>query len=116
MPDGEMIALMQKTLLTLLLMLWIVVGALNAAGQANSGQALKSRNACALVTKAEIDQIIGTSMSNGIPHEDDQADACAFVNPRGYKIGIFISRSQERRDLNTLVSQAKEALPHAKVR
>ena len=99
---GEKIAIMHKTPPILLLMLWILGSAINAAQQTKSGPTAKPCSACALVTKAEIEQAIGTAIGNGVPQQAAKADVCAYANPKGNKVNIFISRSQDKRDLSTL--------------
>jgi hypothetical protein len=105
---------MYKTLVPLIL-LWTLEGALRAAQQTKPNPAAKPLSACAVVTKAEIEQAIGITMGNGMPHRAREADVCAYENKKGNKVNIFVTRSQEKRNLNTLVDDAKKALPKAKV-
>jgi len=105
---------MHKTLVPLIL-LWTLEGTLSAAPQTKPKPAAKPLSACAVVTKAEIEQAIGTTLGNGMPHGVREADVCAYENKKGNKVNIFVSRSNDKRDLTTLVEEAKKALPKAKV-
>jgi hypothetical protein len=78
--------------------------------------AAKTRSACELITQAEIEQAIGTALSNRQSHKDAEADVCVFGDAQGDQIGIFVSRSNDKRDLNSLVAKTKETLPNAKIR
>lgn len=107
---------MPKTSAILLLMVLTFGGVTRAAQQAKPNVAAKPPSACSLVTRAEIEQAIGTTIGNGVTHEAGEADVCAYANSKGNKVNIFVSRSQNKRDFSALVGQAKEALPNAKVR
>lgn len=112
----EKIAIMHKRSPILLLVPWIFGGVIYAAQHAKPNPTAKPRSACAIVTKAEIEQAIGTAIGGGVPHELEKADVCTYANPKGNKVNIFISRAQGKRDLSTLVVEAQKALPKAKVR
>jgi hypothetical protein len=107
---------MHKMPLILLLSLWTVAGAIDAAPQAKPNPTLNRFGACALVTKAEIEQAIGTTIGNGVPHKAGQNNDCVFENSKGNKVVIIMNRSLEKRNLKTLVAEAQKALPQAKVR
>ena len=107
---------MHKTPLIVLMPLLILGGTINAAEQAKPRPAAKPLSACALVTKAEIEEVIGTAIGNGMPMKDGTMDVCAFTTPKGDKVSIFVSRSPDKRDLSKAVDQAREAMPTAKVR
>lgn len=96
-------------------MLWIFGGTMNAAQQAKPNPAPKPLGACALVTKAEIEQAIGTAIGNAVPHLEGKTDVCTYQNPKGNKVEIVVSRSQLKRNFSTLVDEAQKALPNAKV-
>lgn len=87
-----------------------------AAQQTKPKPTAKLRTACDLITKAEIEQAIGTTVDVGIPHKNDKAETCAFRKENRDAAGFFISRSKDKRDLNVLVAKTKETLPMAKVR
>jgi len=107
---------MPKMPLILLLTLGTVAGALDAAPQAKPTPTVNPLGACGLVTKAEIEQAIGTAIGNGVPHQARKDAVCAYANSKGNKVNIFMSRSLDKRNLNTLVAEAKMAMPQAKVR
>jgi hypothetical protein len=112
----EIIGIMHKTPPVLILMLWTLGGAINAAQQTKPNPTAMPRSVCALVTKAEIEQAIGTTIGNGVAGKAGKDDVCAFANSKGTKVNIVISRSHAKRDLTNLVDEAKKALPNAKVR
>ena len=112
----EKIAIMHKAPPILLLTLWILGGAINAAQQIKLNPTAMPRSVCALVTKAEIEQAIGTTIGKGMAGKAGKDDVCAYTNSKGTKVKIVISRSQAKRDLTSLVDKAKKALPNAKVR
>ena len=107
---------MHKTPPILLLMLWIFAGAIDAAQQAKLNPSAKSLSACTLVTKAEIEQAIGTVVGTAVQRQVGKAYVCTYENPKGNKVNIFIARAQGKRDLSTLLVEAQKALPQAKVR
>jgi hypothetical protein len=88
---------------------------MNAPQQTKPTPAAKQLSACAVVSKAEIEQAIGTTLGNGMPHGAREADVCVYENGKGNRVNIFVTRSNEKRNLNTLVVEAKKALPQAKV-
>ena|SRR5271157_3135060 len=115
-----MIEVMYKTPLIVLMPLLILGGTINAAEQAKPPRpAVKPPpSACTLVTKAEVQEAIGTAVSAGVllPDPNIRMDACAFKSPKGEVVSIFLSRSADKRDLSQLVDQAKKAVPDASVR
>jgi hypothetical protein len=112
----EKITIMHNRPPILLLVLWIFGGAIYAAQQAKPNPTAKPRSACAIVTKAEIEQAIGTALGKGMPQTAGLADGCAYENPKGNKVEIVISRSRGKYDLSTLADAARKRLPNAKVR
>jgi len=111
-----MIEVMNKTPLIVLIPLLILGGTINAAEQAKPRQAVKPpTGACALVTKAEIQEVIGT-VGAGVPVPNPKMDACAFKTSKGDVVSIFVSHSTDKRDLSKLVDEAKKAVPGASVR
>ena len=108
--------MMRKTPTILLLMLWLCGGANNVSAQAKPSPAAKPLRACALITKAEVEQAIGTTVDRGIPHDSTKADVCTFANQLGNKVNIYLSRSPNPRDLSTLEEETKKILPNAKIR
>jgi hypothetical protein len=106
---------MHKILPILLLTLSAVAGAMVITQQAKPKLSLKPTSACALVTKAEIEQAIGTTIGKGVPHQAGKADVCAYANAKGNKVSIFVTRSQQKRNFSTLAAEAQKALPQAKV-
>jgi hypothetical protein len=106
---------MHKTLTILLLMLWTFGGAIHAAQQAKPNPSAKLRSACGLVSKAEIEQAIGTTLGNPMQREVEEANICTYENAKGNKVKIYLARAQGERDLSTLVDEARKALPQAKV-
>jgi hypothetical protein len=113
---GEKIAVMHKTPPILLLVLCILGGTISAAEQAKLSLTPKPLVACALIPKAEIEQAIGTAIGNGLSQHVGKDDICTYANPKGNKVNIVVSRSQDQRDFGKLVDDAKKALPGAKVR
>ena len=112
----EMLETMHKTPLIVLMPLLILGGTINAAEQAKPGPAAKPLGACALVTKAEIEEVIGRAIGDGRPMKDRDMDVCAFTTPKGDKVGIFVTRSPAKRDLSKALDEAREAMPGATVR
>ena len=111
-----MLEVMHKTPLIVLMPLLILGGTINAAEQAKPRPAAKPLSACALVTKAEIAEVIGTAIGDGKPMKDRTMDICAFTTPKGDKVGIFVTRSPAKRDLSKALDQARKAMPIATVR
>jgi len=111
-----MLEAMHKTPLIVLMPLLILGGTINAAEQAKPRPAAKPPSACALVTKAEISEVIGKTIGDGMPSKDRTMDVCAFTTPKGDTVSIFVTRSPDKRDLSKAVDQAREAMPTAKVR
>ena len=112
----EMLEVMHKTPLIVLMPLLILGGTINAAEQAKPRPAAKPLSACALVTKAEIEEVIGRAIGDGRPMKDRDMDVCAFTTPKGDKVGIFVTRSPAKRDLSKALDEAREAMPGATVR
>ena len=106
---------MHKTLTILLLMLWTFGGAIHAAQQAKPNPSAKLLGACGIVSKAEIEQAIGTTLGNPTQREVEEANICTYENAKGNKVKIYLARAQGERDLSTLADQARKALPEAKV-
>jgi hypothetical protein len=104
-------AAMHKMPFIIVLTAWMVGGTLYAAQQAKPKPAAKPPGACTLVKATEIGQILGTSIANGVPHTDERADVCIFLSREGDRVDIFVHRTQDKRDLNSLLAQAKKALP-----
>jgi len=99
-------------------LLWIVSiagGAQGAARPAKPNQIQKGIGACYVVPKADIEQAIGTGLGNGVPQLTVDANICRYENSKGNKVEIVISHSQGKRDLSTLVDEAKKRLPDAKI-
>ena len=111
-----MIEVMHKSSLIVLMPLLILGGTINAAEQAKPRPAAKPLSACALVTKAEIAEVIGTAIGDGMPRKDRTMDVCAFTTPKGDKVSIFVTRSPAKRDLSKALDEAREAMPTATVR
>ena len=111
-----MIEVMHKASLIVLMPLLILGGTINATEQAKPHPAAKPLSACALVTKAEIKEIIGTAIGDGVPRKDGTTDICAFKTPKGEQVNIFVTRSPAKRDLSKALDQAREAMPTATVR
>jgi hypothetical protein len=111
-----MIEVMHRSSLIALIPLLILGGTINAAEQAKPRPAAKPLSACALVTKAEIKQIIGRAIGDGVPRKKDDMDVCTFTTPKGEQVNIFVTRSPAKRDLSKAVDQAKGAMPDATVR
>lgn len=111
-----MLEAMHKTPLIVLMPLLILGGTINAAEQAKPRPAAKPLSACALVTKAEIEEVIGRAISDGMPRKDRTMDICAFTTPKGDQVNIFVTRSPAKRDLSKALDQAREAMPGATVR
>ena len=111
-----MIEVMHKSSLIVLMPLLILGGTINAAEQAKPRPAAKPLSACALVTKAEIEEVIGRAIGDGRPMKDRDMDVCAFTTPKGDKVGIFVTRSPAKRDLSKALDEAREAMPGATVR
>jgi hypothetical protein len=111
-----MIEVMHKSSLIVFMPLLILAGTINAAEQAKPSPAAKPLSACALVTKAEIKEIIGTAIGDGVPRKDGTTEICAFKTPKGEQVNIFVTRSPAKRDLSKALDQAREAMPTATVR
>jgi hypothetical protein len=107
---------MHMTPSILLLTLSLLRGDISAAQQTKPKATVKPLGPCALVTKAEIEQAIGTGIGPGALGRTGKAEACTYLNPKGIKLNIYVSRSQDKRNLGSLVDEAKKALPQAKVR
>jgi hypothetical protein len=111
-----MLEAMHKTPLIVLMPLLILGGTINAAEQAKPRPAAKPLGACALVTKAEIEEVIRTAIGGGMPMKDRKMDICAFTTPKGDEVSIFVARSPAKRDLSKALDEAREAMPNATVR
>lgn len=111
-----MIEVMHKSSLIVLMPLLTLGGTINAAEQAKPRPAAKPLSACALVTKAEIKEIIGRAIGAGMPRKDRTMDICAFTTPKGEQVNIFVTRSPTKRDLSKAVDEARKAMPTATVR
>jgi hypothetical protein len=111
-----MIEIMHKTPLIVLMPLLIFGGTINAAEQAKPPTAAKPLSACALVTKAEIAEVMGTAFGDGMPKKDSKMDTCAFTTRKGDEVKIFVARSPVKRDLSKALDQARRAMQFATVR
>jgi hypothetical protein len=111
-----MIEIMDKSPFIVLMPLLILAGTINAAEQTKPRPAAEPLSACALVTKAEIKEVIGTAIGDGRPMKDGTTDICAFTTPKGDDVRIFVTRSSTKRDLSKAVDQARKAMPTATVR
>jgi hypothetical protein len=111
-----MIEVMHKSTFIVIMLLLILGGTLKAAEQAKARPAAGPLSACALVTKAEIQEALGTAVGNGISGKDRNMDICAFSTPKGDKVDIFVTRSSDKRDLNKVIDEARKAMPLAAVR
>jgi len=100
----------------LLCMLAIFAGQSNSAQQPKSTRILNPAGVCGLVTKAEIEEAIGTSIGYGVPQMAREADVCTYSDPKGTKVNVLLSRSKKPRDLSKAVEQAKKGVPDATVR
>ena len=112
----EKITIMDKTPPLLLLTLWLFGGATHAAPQAKPNPTAKPPSACAIISKAEIEQAIGTTLGKGVGRQVHEADVCEYSNAKGNKVNIFVSHAQGKRDLSTLVAEAQKSLPEAMIR
>jgi len=106
---------MLKSTAFLLVIVSIAGGAIGAAQQAKPIPSVKGLGACYVVTKAEIEQAMGTGLGNGVPQLTVEANICTYENSKGNKVEIVISHSQGKRDFSNLVDEARKALPNAKV-
>lgn len=113
---SEKIAIMHKISPILFLMLGVLAGAINAAQQPQPPQRVEPFVPCTLVTKADIEQAIGTPVGYGVPQMTAREDVCAYSNPNGTTVKISVYRSQNKRNLSTLADGARKALPNATVR
>jgi hypothetical protein len=111
-----MIEVMHKSSFIVLMPLLILAGTINAAEQAKPRPAAEPLSACALVTKAEITEVIGTAIGDGRPMKDRDMDVCAFRTPKGDEVRIFVTRSTAKRDLGKVLGEARKAMPTATVR
>jgi hypothetical protein len=127
-----MIEVMQKTPLIVLMPLLILGGCTNVpeqvkprpagqtkprpAEQAKPPMAAKPGGACALVTKAEIQEVIGKAIVAVTPMNDSKTDICAFNTKKGDEIRIYAAHSSGRRDLSNALGEARKALPSATIR
>ena len=107
---------MQKTPLIVLMPLLILGDTINAAQQAIARPAAKPLGACALVTKAEIQEVVGTAVGDGMPTKDGNMDICTFTTPKILDVRIFVNRSPVKRDLSKVLDEARKAMPTATVR
>jgi hypothetical protein len=111
-----MIEVMHRASLIVLMPLLILAPTINAAQQAKPYPAAKPLSACALVTKAEIEEVIGKAFGDGKPMKDRNMDICTFTTPKGDEVRIFVTRSPAKRDLSKALDEAREGLPGATVR
>lgn len=111
-----MLEVMHKTPFIVLLPLLILGGTVIAADQSKTRPAVKPPSACALVTKVEIEEVIGTVVGNGTPMNDRKMDICTFRNTKGDEVEILVTRSLAKRDLSKALEEARKAIPTATVR
>ena len=112
----RMIEVMDKSSFIVLMPLLILAGAINAAEEAKPRPAAEPLSACALITKAEIKEVIGTAIGDGTPMKDGNMNVCAFTTPKGDDVRIFVTRSSTKRDLSNALGEARKAMPTATVR
>lgn len=111
-----MIAVM-KTAFIPFVMLWILAGTMSAAQQIASEPAATPLSACELVTKAEVEQAIGTTVDECRPRmTNKKVDNCVFSKGRRDAVALFVSRTNDDRDIDSLFAKTKEKFPHAKIR
>ncbi len=107
---------MSKTPLIVFIVLLTLGSTINAAEQPKLRLVPKTLTACALVTKAEIAEAIGTPIGKGEPMEDRNMDICAFTTPKGDKLSIFVTRTPAKRNLSNALAEARKAMPTATIR
>jgi len=110
-----MIQTMHKSLLVLIMALVNFGASTHAAAQAQATPVSKPINACTLITKTEIEEIVGRSFGDGIPGKQKDTYTCTFENGKSEQIVIIASLTPVKRDLSKALEQVKTALPNSKV-
>jgi hypothetical protein len=92
--------IMHKMSLTVLMPLLILGCRINVPEQAGPRPAAKPLGACALITNAEIGEIIGEAFGKGVPKKNGTTDVCTFSTRKGEKVDLFVTRSPAKRNLS----------------
>jgi hypothetical protein len=111
-----MLDVMSKTPLIVFIVLLTLGSTINAAEQPKLHLVPKTLTACALVTKAEIAEAIGSPIGKGTPTQDRDMDICTFTTPKGNEVSIYVTRSPAKRNLNNVLAEARKAMPTATIR